>query len=129
MGCCFFLDFLAVQLLLHCYNNNACYNVYCPILVPTGSPVTFFAMASSSTSILLTWDPPPIHERNGIITSYTITHVVAGNSSTLTTADQMLLVTNLRPFTPYTFEIAASTSIGLGPRTSPLTENTPEAGI
>ena len=85
-------------------------------------------MASSSTSILLTWDPPPITQRNGIITSYSITQVVAGVSSTLSTTEQTLLVTSLRPFTSYTFEIAASTSVGLGPRTSPITENTPEAG-
>lgn len=101
----------------------------CPILVPTGFPVNFLAVAINSTSILLTWDPPPVHESNGIITSYTITQVVAGSTSTLTTTELMLRVTNLRPFTSYTFDIAASTTVGLGPRTAPVTENTPEAGM
>ena len=77
---------------------------------------------------MLTWDPPPVHERNGIITTYTITQVVSGNSSTFTTTDLMLVVDNLRPFTSYTFDVAASTVIGRGPSTAAATEMTPEAG-
>lgn len=100
-----------------------------PISVPTGSPANLSAMAMSSTSILLTWNPPPVHERNGIIIDYTITQVVAGITSTLTTTDQMLLVMDLQPFTSYTFNIAASTSIGLGPRGPTESETTPEAGM
>lgn len=83
--------------------------------VPVGFPDDFLAVVISSTSIVLTWDPPPIHERNGIITTYTITQVGAGNTSTLTTSALMLTVDNLRPFTSYTFDIAASTAIGRGP--------------
>ncbi len=60
------------------------------------------AMAMSSTSIFLTWDPPPIHERNGIITTYTINRVLAGTSSTHTTTALTMTFNNLRPFTTYT---------------------------
>lgn len=86
-------------------------------------------MAVSSTSILLTWSPPYTHERNGVITSYTITQVTAGNLATHTTPDLILVLTNLRPFTSYTFDIAASTSVGGGPLRSAVTAVTPEAGM
>ena len=45
-----------------------------------------------------------------------------------TTADVMILVDNLRPFTSYTFTIAASTVVGLGPLSTAITETTPEDG-
>ena len=86
------------------------------------------AMAISSTSIILTWEPPLIHERNGIITTYTITQVVAGNVTVFTTTALMLQVDDLRPFTSYTYDVAASTAIGRGPSTPATSEMTPEDG-
>ena len=85
-------------------------------------------MAVLDTSIMLVWDAPPPHQQNGVITGYTITQRVAGNVSTLTSRDSMLLVDGLRPFTSYTFEVAASTSVGLGPATAPLVVQTQQAG-
>ena len=102
--------------------------LYCA--VPTGIPGDLVAMATTPTSIQLTWNPPPIHEHNGVITSYTITQVkdVSGNSSTDTTTDLMLTAENLRPFTCYTFNVAASTSVGTGPLHPDVPVCTPEAG-
>lgn len=103
------------------------YNYHFP--VPTGAPVGLMPVFINSTSTMLIWAPPPIHERNGIITSYTITQVTAGNSITYTTTDLMLLVTQLRPFTSYTFDIAASTRVGRGPLHSPMVVTTLEDGM
>ena len=86
-------------------------------------------VATSSTSIILTWDPPPIHERNGIIITYTINQVVAGNISTLNTTALMITINNLRPFTSYSFDVAALTSVGRGPSTAAITETTLEDGM
>ena len=97
--------------------------------VPSGSPRGFTATVASSTSIRLSWQLPFIHERNGIITGYTITQISGGNSSSFTTTQLTHLVTNLRPFTSYDFDIYASTSVGDGPAASSQTVTTPEAGM
>ena len=77
---------------------------------------------------MLAWDTPLLHQQNGVIIGYTITQRVAGNVTTLTSRDSMLLVDGLRPFTSYSFEVAASTGVGLGPATAPLPVQTQQAG-
>ena len=76
------------------------------------------------------WDPPATHLSNGLITSYTVTQVSAGTTSTsLTTTDLMLTVTGLRPFTSYSFTVTASTSVGSGPASPSEPIMTPEDGM
>ena len=90
--------------------------------------MNFTVVANSSTSIVMTWDPPHIHQQNGIIISYSITLMSGKNTSTFTTPDEMLTLEGLRPFTSYTLDVSASTSIGPGPSTTALTVITPEDG-
>ncbi len=96
--------------------------------VPSGSPVNLTTMSISSTSIALTWDPPLLHERNGVITNYTITLNSDGNVATFVTTDTMFTVANLHPFNSYTFSVSASTSVGSGPMSGAVTETTLEDG-
>ena len=96
--------------------------------VPTGHPQNIVAMATTSTSILLAWEPPFIHERNGIITHYAITLISGENTSSYTTDAEMLALEMLRPFTSYMVYIAAFTAVGLGPFTPARTITTPEDG-
>lgn len=98
------------------------------VLVPSGPPVNFTAMAISSTSIVLKWKPPLIHKQNGIITGYTISQLMAGNISTYSTPDLMFTVMDLRPFTSYTYSITAFTVVGSGPSSSTVTDITLEDG-
>lgn len=74
------------------------------------------------------WDPPLLHERNGVITSYTITLTSAGNVTTFSASDTMFTVANLHPFTSYTFSILASNNIGSGPVSAAVIETTLEDG-
>ena len=85
--------------------------------------------AISSTSIILSWDPPLLHERNGIITNYTITLTLDGSSTILTTTTTTLTAVGLYPFTSYTFKVSASTNIGISPASSSVTETTLEDGM
>ena len=75
----------------------------------------------SSTTAELSWGPPPPQERNGIIRQYLITVEPSGGepSSFTTTATSSYTVSALRPFTVYSFSVAAVT-IGPGPLTQQI---------
>ena len=87
--------------------------------------------ADTSRSAVLTWDPPPAEDQNGIIVSYVInvTEADSGVSFQLFSRNTSLSVSSLLPFTSYNFLIAASTSIGVGPFSRLLTLQTPEDGM
>ena len=50
--------------------NNTCYCT--TITVPSGAPTNITVVALSSTSLLITWEPPPPSQRNGVITYYRV---------------------------------------------------------
>ncbi len=87
-------------------------------------------MEVTSRSTVLTWDPPPYEDQNGVIISYVIdvTVIETGETFGIISNDTLLSVTGLRPYRTYICAIAASTSIGLGPYSVSLTVNTLEDG-
>ena len=87
----------------------------------------------SSASVTLSWQPPSLEQRNGIIENYKICirkfspspglcemMVWAGNDTKST-------VTNLKPYTTYNFRISAATVAGVGPSVL-LVNKTSQAG-
>ena len=102
-----------------------------PATVPSSYPQSFLAVASSSRSAIITWEPPRLTDQNGIIVLYTINVTVAdsGELFQLTSTTTSLTVTTLRPFTSYFCIIAASTSVGIGPFSTVITLQTPEDGM
>ena len=50
------------------------------------------------------------------------------NISVFTTSDNYWNISGLRPFSSYTFRVAASTSIGIGPFSTNVTVTTSEDG-
>ena len=99
--------------------------------VPYSYPQNFTAVATSSRSATVTWDPSPIAHQNGIIILYTINVTVAdsGEMFQLTSTTTSLTVSTLQPFTTYFCIIAASTSVGMGPFSTVVTLQTPEDGM
>ena len=86
--------------------------------------------AETSRSIKITWDPPLVQNRNGIIVNYTI-FITVDDSTTMeimTTATAAIITDQIRPFTVYICSVAASTRVGHGPQTAPLSITTPEDG-
>ncbi|CAG5130561.1 unnamed protein product, partial [Candidula unifasciata] len=92
--------------------------------IPTAPPQNFTLEVSSSTSLIVRWQPPPQDFQNGIITGYKIrlrrkgyrdkegdTKVTDGNRNTYA-------LTDLRKGTEYQVRIAATTVNGTGPFTS-----------
>lgn len=94
--------------------------------MPTNLTVT----PLNSTSLVISWFPPPVSQQNGIIRHYTINlqHNSTGLTNVYTlTNDTQMFITNLTPFHSYSIEIAAFT-IGIGPYTSAVSVQLPESG-
>ena len=86
--------------------------------VPSGTPTNVQGVATSSTSIRLTWEPPQPWDQNGVIQAYniTITEVLTGRMMYFKKSGMnfILIVNSLHPYYTYQCSISAET-IGPGP--------------
>ena len=98
--------------------------------VPSGFPQDVSIDSIKSQRVEISWSPPLLEERNGIITSYTVTVSRQGSDSSiqLTSPTTSISVSMLNPFTSYTITVAALTSIGVGPPSTLLNFRTAEDG-
>ena len=92
-------------------------------------------MVINSTSISVYWDPPPLDDQNGVIASYTViinninrTINRTINHSKINVTNQMLNLADLQEFEVYDIQVAAMTTIGVGPFSSPVRNQTFEGG-
>ncbi|KAI6661336.1 Phosphatidylinositol phosphatase PTPRQ-like [Oopsacas minuta] len=89
--------------------------------VPSLAPTIEGAYSSVATEIELTWNPPELEYRNGIITQYTISYEGRTRDTNLreitrdATLPRMLTLTNLEEYNQYKIEITANTAVGAGP--------------
>ncbi|KAM9671436.1 phosphatidylinositol phosphatase PTPRQ isoform 1-T1 [Trichechus inunguis] len=81
--------------------------------VPETSPVINTFKNLSSTSVLLSWDPPV--KPNGAIISYDLTLQGPNENYSFITSDNYIILEELSPFTLYSFFAAARTVKGLSP--------------
>uniref|UniRef100_G3R780 Protein tyrosine phosphatase receptor type Q n=1 Tax=Gorilla gorilla gorilla TaxID=9595 RepID=G3R780_GORGO len=81
--------------------------------VPETSPIINTFKNLSSTSVLLSWDPPV--KPNGAIISYDLTLQGPNENYSFITSDNYIILEELSPFTLYSFFAAARTRKGLGP--------------
>ena len=90
--------------------------------------------AVTSTIITASWHLPSADSRNGIITGFKLYYKKkgsAGQATPLTINNGTVLskdVTGLDNYTEYEFEVLAFTSVGDGPRSSPLLVRTMKDG-
>lgn len=94
-------------------------------IVPETSPIINTFKNLSSTSVLLSWDPPV--KPNGAIINYDLTLQGPNENYSFITSDNYLILEELSPFTLYSFFAAARTIKGLGP-SSTLFFYTDESG-
>ena len=95
------------------------------IVAPTAPPSDFAITSVNATSLSMDWSPPPLEDRNGEITNYTLTcfETVGGEVMTVTTpqfpitveTDDALTLNGFRPGTFINCSIAASNVAGMGP--------------
>ena len=97
-----------------------------PIAAPSKAPSSFRVTAVTSTIITASWQLPPADSRNGIIIGFKLFYKKRGSAGAATTvtinngAALSKDVTGLDVYTEYEFEVLASTSVGDGPRSSPV---------
>ncbi len=106
----------------------ACYVVQL-FLEPSDKPHNVSVSATSATTVLMKWSPPPDEHRNGIINSYTV-HVAGvdtGDEFQRSVNSLQVLITDLHPFNSYKFSVTAVT-ITEGPFSEPMVLKMPEAG-
>ena len=93
------------------------------------------AITNSSTTILVTWDPVPEIDQNGIITQYevefnqSIFSEISTSNLTTTNAPQLMVeLEGLEEYVDYTFRVRAFTSVGPGPFSVAVVDRTLEDG-
>ena len=110
--------------------------LYTCIIVPSGPPEHFEVISITAYSIEFKWNPPRQCSRSGNITHYSlncsfynITHPQLLQSLVNETInDQIYSLNDLLPFTNYTCQLIASTSVGKGPAVN-ITVTTNESSM
>ena len=93
------------------------------ILAPSGEPQNFAITKVTPNSITFSWLPPLIHLRNGKITHYSL-RCSYDNLTDIITLEHLQIhdttytLSKLLPYTNYSCNLSASTSVGEGPSTS-----------
>nr|XP_056723657.1 receptor-type tyrosine-protein phosphatase F isoform X2 [Euleptes europaea] len=114
--------------------------VYTPVLeartaqsTPSAPPQEVECVSTSSTTIRVSWVPPPAQSRNGVITQYSVAyqamegedstkHVVEGIGHERSSWD----ISNLEKWTEYKVWVRAHTDVGPGPESNPVLVRTDE---
>ena len=89
--------------------------------VPSAGVVDLTGVNTSSTSLLISWGPPPGPDRNGIIRAYNISYRLTSQDDSVysdrVTNETMIELQSLEKFRRYTVVVRPYT-IGAGPETS-----------
>ena len=98
-----------------------------PHPVPTGSPIELHSLSLDSRTLLLSWSPPLVEDRNGVTRMYIVnlTEEETGRKFHFETELITLNLTSMHPFYHYSWSVAAYT-VGIGPYSNPLTVQMPE---
>ena len=116
---------------------NFCKELYFYIFisVPSQPPTAFKLTATSSTSIVASWQLPPVYARHSAITGFKLFYTKKGSGlsvTTLTISGESSFsrnVTGLDKYTEYEFQVLAFSSDGDGPKSSVEVERTMEDGM
>ena len=96
---------------------------------PSDVPQNVTVVALNASSAYLSWIPPPLEDRNGIIIGYVVrvSGVNTDEEIELSVVDLHTTVVGLHPFYSYRFSVAAVT-VATGPFNNPIGLSLPESG-
>uniref|UniRef100_A0AAQ5XYL6 Receptor-type tyrosine-protein phosphatase delta n=1 Tax=Amphiprion ocellaris TaxID=80972 RepID=A0AAQ5XYL6_AMPOC len=112
------------------YTNEV--SIDTPQTLPSAPPQDITCTSPSSTSILVSWAPPPLEFQNGIITGYSIQYSTTEGNKTTKRIDGIppesspYLLENLEKWTEYGITVQAYTEAGEGPESLQLLIRTEE---
>jgi len=100
------------------------------------------AVAVNTSSVLVTWRPPPARQRNGIITGYRILYASEwaqqqdlssdpprdATTMMMTGSDRSCVISGLATWTVYRIWVSAFTRAGEGPHSDVIVVQTDEGG-
>ncbi|KAF3835237.1 hypothetical protein F7725_027795, partial [Dissostichus mawsoni] len=105
---------------------------------PSAPPQEIKCSSTSSTTLLVSWRPPPLKSQNGDMAGYRVRYQVVGTSEggsedgepleepTVPATDEQVLLQRLEKWTQYRITVSAFTEIGPGPESEPLICRTDE---
>lgn len=102
--------------------------------VPSAPPQDITCTSPSSTSLLVSWAPPPLEFQNGVISGYSIQYSTTEGNKTSKRVDGIppgsssYLLENLEKWTEYGIMVRARTEAGDGPESLQLLIRTEEDG-
>ena len=104
---------------------NLCYL----LSAPSDAPLNISIFATSPSSISLSWLPPALADRNGIITEYrlNLTELDTGMEQLLTSLTTSYVIQGLHPYYMYLILVSAHT-VDTGPYSEAQVIQTPEDG-
>ena len=105
------------------------------ITAPSSPPLNVTAVAVSATTILVSWETPPIIHHNSPLTGYVIIYSDLSSpgggdemrSSIMDPTVLTALIVNLEPYSLYDVQVAAVNNAGAGPRSLEVTIETPRS--
>ncbi|CAL9700302.1 unnamed protein product [Knipowitschia caucasica] len=112
------------------YTNEV--SIDTPQTLPAAPPQNITCSSPSSTSILVSWAPPPVEFQNGIISGYAIQYSNTEGNKTFKTVNGVppesasFLLENLEKWTEYGITVRAKTEAGDGPESLQLLIRTEE---
>lgn len=107
---------------------------------PSAPPQEIKCSSTSSTTLLVSWHPPPLTSQNGVLAGYRVRYQVVGppesggddgetpEEPTVPATEEQVLLQRLEKWTQYHITVSAFTVIGPGPESEPLTCRTDEDG-
>uniref|UniRef100_A0AAQ5XTR1 protein-tyrosine-phosphatase n=1 Tax=Amphiprion ocellaris TaxID=80972 RepID=A0AAQ5XTR1_AMPOC len=105
---------------------------------PSAPPQDIKCSSTSSTTLLVSWRPPPLKSQNGALAGYRVRYQVVGPSDgagddeetvdepLVPATEEQVLLQRLEKWTQYRVTVSASTVIGSGPESEPLICRTDE---
>lgn len=101
--------------------------------MPSSSPESPKCDVLSSTSIYVTWSPPPANGQNGKVRGYRVSYIANdelydSDMLSVKSTNQYLTVENLKKFTNYSIWVLAYTKVGDGKKTPQFFCRTHEDG-
>ena len=97
-------------------------------IAPSSPPQNVMITSVNPASLMISWQPPPPIDHNGLITSYVIQYNRSGSSLKTMEGNSGITISELVAFVDYSVIVAAVNSAGTGTFSDPVVERSGQDG-